>query len=230
MSSLPSTNLSFSVCSTTIGNATPASNDDLSADILFGDDWTANNALGIKGYGQQQTSGNNRIANVPTGSAINLSSYLGLTVLGDSSAIGGGTGTYHTYWDNQLGGATNDNFLDLYFRLWDYSTVDQLTNQYLTDLQPSTVVGPTNIGNGVPLVHYAYWQVEFKVDRLNTNPFTFELLCSTDNGANYSSILTVNQTWIEGITYTFTWNDSGNNSVETANPTSGYAFQMLFYP
>ena len=229
MSLLPSTNLSFSVCSTTIGNATPASNDNLSADILFGDDWTANNALGIKGYGQQQTSGNNRIANVPTGSAINLSNYLGLTVLGDDLTLGSGTGTYHTYWDNQLAGS-NDFFQDAYFRLWDYFTVDILTSDYISFVDPVSTYGPTNIGDGYPLVHFAYWQVEFYVNKPDTNPFTFELLCSTDNGANYSSILTVNQTWTQGTQYIFTWNDGGGNlSVETANPTAGYAFQMLFY-
>lgn len=225
---LPASNLSFSDCTIAIGNSAPLSNDNLSADILFGDDWTANNALGIRGYGQQQTSGNNRIANAPTGSSISLNNYAGLIVVGSDDNIGNTNPSYWTYWDNQLTGG-NDIFYNLNFKLWDYSTVNQLVSQYLSDLYSTTIVGPTTLGLDIPLVQYAFWQVEFYVDKPNTNPFTFELLCSTDDGANYNSILTVNQTWTQGTTYTFTWNDSGNNSVETANPTLGYAFQMLFY-
>ena len=221
---LPSTNLSFSVCSTTIGNASPGASSNLSASVLFGDNWTAPN--GIIGYGALQNSGVDRIANSPT--SINLGGYLGLNTRGDNASFGSGFGSYWVLWDNQLSGG-DDEFDNVYFYLWDSTKTFQLTSDYLASLNPSTNTGYTNIGDQIPLVQYAYWEVVFDINKNSTNPFTFELLCSTDGGANFSSIYSLNQNWATGLTYTFTWNSSGNNSVETANPTSGYAFLMLFY-
>ena len=219
-------NISFSSCSIELGNPTPVASDNLSASVLFYDDWTAPN--GIIGYGQQQASGNNRIANVPASSQVNLGNYLNLTVVGNDEAIGNGAKSYWTYWSNALTDS-NDIIYDLYFRLKNSGSTNTLVSENLSDLPATSTYGYTNIGYLVPLVHYTYWQVEFTVGKPPTNPFDFEILCSTDEGANYTSVFNINQNWVDNITYTFTWNDSGNNSVETANPTSGYLFEMLFY-
>jgi hypothetical protein len=224
---LPSSNLSFSVCSTEMGNATPVASDNLSASVLFYNDWTAPN--GIYGYGQQQASGNNRIANVPVSSQVNLSDYLGLTVVGNDEAIGNGAQSYWTYWDNSLPDP-NDVIYDLYFRLKNSGSTNTLVSENLGALSIGSSVGYTNIGYLVPLVHYAYWQVEFTTGKPATSPFDFEILCSTDEGTSYTSVFNINQNWTNSTTYTFTWNDGGGNlSVETASPTCGYLFQMLFY-
>jgi hypothetical protein len=225
---LPSTSLSFSICSTTIGNATPAPADDLSADYLFRYNWTAQNALGIKGYGSNENSGADRIANTPSSTQVNLSGYLGINVRGDSSTIGGGFGSYYSLWDNQLTGA-NDTFFNLYLYLYDSTKTYQLTQDFLFNLNSSTNTGYTNIGNGVPLVHYAYWVVSFETGKMDTSNFTVDIQCSIDGGATFSSIYQLNQTWADNTIYTIAWDDPGNSSVETANPTVGYAFQVLFY-
>jgi len=225
---LPTTSLGFSICSTTIGNATPAPLDDLSADYLFRYNWTAQNAIGIKGYGADENSGADRIANTPTGTQVNLGGYLNKNVRGDSSGIGGGAGSYWSLWDNQLTG-TGDAFSNLYLYLYDSTKTFQLTIDYLSSLGPSTNTGYTNIGNAIPLVHYAYWVVVFETGKLDTNPFTFEILCDINNGGTPTSIFSINQTWTDSTIYTFAWDDPGNSSVTTADPTSGYAFSMLFY-
>ena len=144
---LPSTNLSFSVCSTTIGNASPGASSNLSASVLFGDNWTAPN--GIIGYGALQNSGVDRIANSPT--SIDLSGYLGLNTRGDSSTIGGGFGSYWSLWDNQLTGG-NDTFYNLYLYLYDSTKTYVLTQDSLVNLNSSTNTGYTNIGDQIPLV------------------------------------------------------------------------------
>ena len=224
---LPASNLAFSDCSVALGNPGLNLGDNLSASVLFYDDWTAPN--GIIGYGQQQASGNNRIANVPVSSQVNLSDYLGLTVVGSNEAIGSGAQSYWTYWSSTLPDS-NDIIYDLYFRLKNSGSTNTLVSENLSDLPAGSDYGYTNIGENYPLVHYAYWQVEFTTGKPATSPFDFEILCSTDDGANYTQIFSINQSWADNTTYTFTWNDgAGNLSVETANPTSGYLFQMLFY-
>jgi hypothetical protein len=224
---LPSSNLSFSICSTTLGNTTPGSSSNLLASVLFGDNWTAPN--GIIGYGALQNSGADRIANSPT--TIDLSGYLGLNTRGDSSTFGGGFGSYWSLWDNSLSGAFgNYTFYSLYFYLYDSTKSYQLTQDSLGNLNQSTNTGYTNIGNGIPLVQYAYWVVSFDTGKMDTSTFTFEILCSIDAG-NFNPIFSINQTWTDNTTYTFAWDDPGNSAVETDIPTtSGYAFQMLFYP
>ena len=221
---LPSTNLSFSTCSITLGNAAPAASSNLSASVLFGDNWTAPN--GIIGYGALQNSGVDRIANSPT--SINLGGYLGLNTRGDNSAFGGGFGSYWVLWDNQLSGG-DDEFDNVYFYLWDSTKTFQLTSDYLASLNPSTNTGYTNIGDQIPLVQYAYWEVVFDINKNTTNPFTFEIQC--DTGGGFNVIYSLNQTWsYPSSANAFAWNDGGGNlSVETANPTYGYAFQILFY-
>ena len=224
---LPSSNLAFSDCSVALGNPALNLGDNLSASVLFYDDWTAPN--GIIGYGQTQASGNNRIANVPVSSQVNLSDYLGLTVVGSNAAIGNNSQSYWTYWDNALPDSADEIF-NLYFRLKNSGSTNTLVSENLSDLTPGNSFGYNNIGHFVPLVHYAYWQVEFTTGKPATSPFDFEILCSTDEGTNYTSVFNINQNWTNNTTYTFTWNDGGGNlSVETASPTSGYLFQMLFY-
>jgi hypothetical protein len=222
---LPSTNLGFSNCFSEIGNGTPGAGTNISASILFYDNWTAPN--GIKGYGSVQNSGADRIANSQTGTQISLSNYLGLKVLGDNATYQSGNGSYWSQWDNQLTGA-QDDFFDLYLYLWDSTKTYVLTSDYQSSLDPSTSTGYTNIGTSIPLVQDAFWQVIFTTNK-PSNPFTFEIQCDILNNGTLNSIFSLNQTWANGTTYTFTWDDSGNNSVETANPTNGYAFQMLFY-
>lgn len=221
---LPSTNLAFTTCFTEIGNIGSPSN--LSASVLFYDNWTAPN--GIAGYGSVQNSGADRIANSQTGTQINLSNYLGLKVLGDNAALGGGNGSYWSQWDNQLTGA-GDIFSNLYLYLWDSTKTYQLTQDSLGTLNPGTNTGFTNIGNSIPLVQDAFWEVVFDTGKMDTTTFTFEIQCSTDNGTNFNSIFSLTQTWTDNTTYSFSWQDPGNSSVTTANPTNGYAFQMLFY-
>lgn len=221
---LPSTNLGFSNCFSEIGNGTPGAGSNISASVLFYDNWTAPN--GIKGYGSVQNSGADRIANSQTGTQISLSNYLGLNVLGDNSALGGGNGSYWSQWDNQLTGA-GDIFYNLYLYLWDSTKTYQLTQDYLGNLDPSSNTGFTNIGNSIPLVQDAFWEVVFDTGKMDTPTFTFEIQCSIDGGANFNSIFSLNQTWTNGTTYSFSW--QSNSSVTTANPTAGYAFQMLFY-
>lgn len=225
---LPSTNLSFSVCSTTIGNATPGPASDLSADYLFRYNWTAQNAGGIKGYGSNENSGADRIANTPTGTQVNLSGYLGKNVVGDNAAYQSGNGSYWSQWDNQLP-SSNDIVYNLYLYLYDSTKTFQLTQDSLASLNPSTNTGYTNIGNTIPLVHYAYWVVSFETGKLDTNPFTFEIQCDILNNGTLNSIFSLNQTWADNTVYTFAWDDPGNSSVTTADPTAGFAFQMLFY-
>jgi hypothetical protein len=225
---LPLTNLSFSVCSTEIGNATPIPADDLSADYLFRYNWTAQNVAAIKGYGSNENSGADRIANTPTGTQVDLSGYLGKKVVGDSSTFGGGAGSYWSLWDNQLGGG-NDIFFDSYLYLWDSTKTFQLTSDYLSQLNPATNTGYTNIGNAIPLVHYAYWEVVFTTNKMDTSNFKFAIDVSVDNG-NFSQIFFINQTWADDTTYSFSWQDSGNSAVTTADPTLGFAFQMVFTP
>jgi hypothetical protein len=223
---LPSSNLSFSICRDTIGNSIVGN---LSASALFGDNWTAPN--GIIGYGALQNSGADRIAN-STASIIDLSGYLGLNVRGDSTAQpGSGFGSYWSLWDNQLsGGFGNDNFYNLYFYLYDSTKSYQLTQDSLGSLNQGANTGWTNIGNGIPLVQDAYWVVSFDTGKMDTSTFTFELLCDIYSGGTPTSIFSINQTWTDNTTYTFAWDDPGNSSVTTANPTNGYAFSMLFYP
>jgi hypothetical protein len=223
---LPSTNLSFSVCNNTIGNTIAGAGFNLSASALFGDNWTAPN--GIQGYGALQNSGDDRIANSPT--SIDLSGYLGLNVRGDNANFGSGFGSYFSLWDNQLsGGLGNDNFSNLYFYLYDSTKSYQLTQDSLGSLNQGTNTGYTNIGNGIPLVQYAYWVVSFDTGKMDTSNFTFDLLGDINVGSP-TSIFSINQTWADNTTYTFAWDDPGNSSVTTANPTNGYAFSMLFYP
>lgn len=222
---LPSTNLGFSNCFTEIGNIGSPSN--LSASVLFYDNWTAPN--GIAGYGSVQNSGADRIANSQTGTQINLGNYLGLKVLGDNSAYTGGNGSYWSLWDNQLTGA-GDLFYNLYLYLWDSTKAYVLTGESLDTLDPSSTNGYTNIGNLVPLVQDAFWEVVFDTGKMDTNTFTFEIQCDIDNGGAFNSIFSLNQAWADNTTYSFSWQDPGNSSVQTANPTNGYAFQMFFIP
>lgn len=221
---LPSTDLAFTTCFTEIGNIGSPSN--LSASVLFYDSWTAPN--GIKGYGSVQNSGADRIANSQTGTQISLSNYLGLNVVGDSAAYQSGNGSYWSQWDNQLTGG-NDVFSNLYLYLWDSTKTYQLTQDYLGNLNPTTTTGYTNIGAFVPLVQDAFWEVVFDTGKMNTNTFTFEIQCDINNNGTLNSIFSLNQTWADNTTYSFSWQDPGNSSVQTANPTNGYAFQMLFY-
>jgi hypothetical protein len=222
---LPTSNLSFSVCNNTIGNSIAGAGFNLSASALFGDNWTAPN--GIIGYGALQNSGADRIANSPT--TIDLSGYLGLNVRGDSSTFGGGFGSYWSLWDNSLPGPFgNDTFYNLYFYLYDSTKSYILTQDTLSNLNQSTNTGYTNIGNGIPLVQDAYWVVSFDTGKMDTSTFTFELLCDIYSGSP-STIFSINQTWTDNTTYTFAWDDPGNSSVTTADPTNGYAFSMFFY-
>lgn len=221
---LPSTFLYFTNCWSEIGNSGSSAN--LSASVLFYDNWTAPN--GLKGYGSVQNSGADRIANSQTGTQISLSNYLGLNVVGDSAAYQSGNGSYWSQWDNQLTGG-GDNFYDVYLYLWDSTKTYQLTQDYLGFLGTATTTGYTNIGNTIPLVQDAFWEVVFTTDKPSTNPFTFEIQCDILNNGTLNSIFSLNQTWTNGTTYSFSWQDPGNSSVTTANPTAGYAFQMLFY-
>jgi hypothetical protein len=226
---LPTSSLSFSTCSVEIGNTAPIASDNLSADILFGDNWTTDNTLSIRGYGQTQNSGADRIATLPAGSGLGLSNYLGLNVLGNGLDITEKDSiSYWSIWDNQLTGG-DDNFSDVYLKLWDSTKTYQLTIDSLGNLPNSTNTGYTNIGINVPLVQYAYWEVGFQMTAANTDPITFELQCSLDNGNGFTSIFTVTNSFQYG-TWAYAWNDSGDLSVETADPTKGYVFQMLFYP
>jgi hypothetical protein len=220
---LPSTNLSFSNCRDEIGNAIVGN---LSASVLFYDNWTAPN--GIKGYGSVQNSGADRIANSQTGTQISLSNYLGLNVVGDSATYQSGNGSYWSQWDNQLTGG-NDIFYNLYLYLWDSTKTYQLTQDSLGNLNPATQTGYTNIGNGIFLVQDAFWEVVFDTGKMDTTTFTFEIQCDILNNGTLNSIFSLNQTWTDNTTYSFSWQDPGNSSVQTANPTNGYAFQMLFY-
>lgn len=225
---LPSTNISYSDCFSEIGNGTPGAGSNISASVLFHDNWTAPN--GIKGYGQTQNSGADRIANAPTGNQVAFNPfYLGLNVLGDNSALGGGNGSYWSQWDNQLTGA-GDIFSNVYLYLWDSTKTFQLTQDYLGTLNPGTNTGYTNIGNTIPLVQDAFWEVVFDTGKMDTPTFTFGIECSINNGSSFNSIFALNQTWTDNTTYSFSWQDPGNSSVQTANPTAGYAFQMLFIP